>query len=418
MAIIKVDKIVRLDEIDALKKSLESVSKKKEAQSNALTEQKLKLKATGEKQTEELGRLTITTHALKDAEKRVQSLELTREDLAKRLKESEVRAKDLVEKEADTEKLKSETEKKLTHAKKAEKEAKDKLSKIEGESGVDSKEYAAQKLVVEAAKIAILKHTASIESIDKDINVIEKQQVANDDIKRDIEDRLSQTEADIARNKDEVSAFKSKVDTHQKDYADVTKEVEEMRKDIESLEGDIESTVAEEKELQKELEKKESTRSNWNTSFEATALENYVEDLGPLSQEAKDQLDAKQKFNTEIADTLGIRGPEQNTKLDNTIGEIKETPELKDAVHTLSATAAKVMADMQNYTMASLVDKIKGAAMKGLVQIKLETTLTKGVINALFEAGYDVHFESEGNNYITIINWAHPNMTNPAKVGS
>ena len=73
---------------------------------------------------------------------------------------------------------------------------------------------------------------------------------------------------------------------------------------------------------------------------------------------------------------------------------------------------------MQNYTMASLVDKIKGAAMKGLVQIKLETTLTKGVINALFEAGYDVHFESEGNNYITIINWAHPNMTNPAKVGS
>ena len=414
MAIIKVDKIVRLDEIDALKKSLEAVSKKKEADSKVLTEQKLKLKATEEKQTEELGRLTITTHALKDAEKRVESLQLTKIDLSKRLKESEVIAKDLAEKERDKQDLKSETEEKLTDAKKAEKEAKDKLTEIEKEHGVESKEYAAQKAVVEAATITILKHTASLDSIDKDIDVIAKQVDANKKIRADLEDRIAENEDDIAANEDEVIDLKTKVDSHQQDYADITKEVEEIRKDIQSIEGDIESTVAEEKELQKELEKKESTRSNWNTSFEATALENYVEDLGPLSQEAKDQLDAKQKFNAEIANQLGIRGPEENTKLQSTLDQIKEAVELKDAVHTLSAGAAKVMSDMQNYTMASLVDKIKAAAMKGLVQIKLETTLTKGVINALFEAGYDVHFESEGNNYITIINWAHPNMTNPA----
>lgn len=63
--------------------------------------------------------------------------------------------------------------------------------------------------------------------------------------------------------------------------------------------------------------------------------------------------------------------------------------------------------------MAGLIKKIEEAAFKGLLQIKLETTLTKGVINALFKAGYDVHFESGNNKYITIINWAHPNKTKP-----
>lgn len=416
MAIIKVDKIVRIEEIDELKKSLESVSKNKESISKSLTEQTLKLKQREEEQTQELGRLTITTHALKDVEKQIESLELTRADLAKRLKDCATRDKDLTEKQSDTETLKAETGEKLTDAKKAEKEAIDKLATVEGEHGVDSKEYAAQKAVVEAAKITILKHTASLESIEKELFIIEEQKNANDDIQNDLEKRLTEVEEKVMKNKDDATGLQEKIVSHQTDYDELTKVVDEIKKDIKIIDEDLESTVEKEKEIQKELEEKENTRSNWNTSFEATALDNYVEDLGSLSQEAKDQLDAKQQFNAEIANSLGIRGPEENTKLQNTLGEIKETAELKDAVHTLSATAAKTMADMQNYTMASLVDKIKAAAMKGLVQIKLETTLTKGVINALFEAGYDVHFESEGNNYITIINWAHPGMTNPAGI--
>ena len=414
MAIIKVDNIVRLEEINDIKKSIEDINKQIEDDSKRLEAAKAKAEVDEAQATKELGEITKIRHLIIDLESQIKSLELTDKDLKERRAAMEVRAKDLAESHNAKEDEKSKKQDELTTAEKEVKEAEEKLKKIEEEHGTEHEDYIAQEAVVEAAKITILKHKAALVSIEKDLETIELMKQRNDDDRDEISDRMAKNQTDLEDKSVELKDLKEHLSTLEEKHEKLADDLQAARDEIKSIEKDAEENADQLKAQQVKLEEKEETRASWNTSFEATALDNYVEDMGDLSSEAKESLASKQKFNQEVANALGIRGSDENTKLSNTLGEIKETPELKDAVHTLTATAAKVMSDMQNYTMASLVKKIEAAAMKGQIQIKLETTLTKGIINHLFEAGYDIHFETEGNNYVTIINWAHPNMTNPA----
>ena len=410
MAIIDVSNLVTLDEINAQIDKVKEIKGEIEGSNENLTSVTETLKNKEEEKAEKLVELTTVAQDVINKTNLIESLEISIE----KTREERDRLEQL---NSDQNKLKDDTDETLSSTKEsleqAEEDLKEIVEKIE-EKEAEGEDPSEEDLAVLQARQAEVSRLKGIEAelkitIDEIDNTIAGLEERLEDLTKQVaqfEDQKSEAEADREAASTERDEKQALLDEILDNIKELEKEQEENTKELDDLNQNLSDN-------QRILQEKEATRSSWNTGFEATAVANYVNDIGELSTEASGKLDAKKQFNNSIATALGISGENEDAKHDEVIEAAADVEQVKQT--TLTAAHAKVISDVQNYTMASLVKKIEEAAFKGLLQIKLETTLTKGVINALFKAGYDVHFEADNNKYMTIINWAHPGKTQPGQ---
>ena len=412
MAIIDVSNLVTLDEINEQTKKVKEIKEELESKSTSLTEHTAKIKQKNDEKAEKLVELTEAAQVVIDKTNLIESLEISIE----KTKEEKDRVEQL---NNDQNKLKDDTDVALTKAKEDLEKAVEDLKEIEdkiAEKEAENEEPSEEDLAVLQARQAEVSRLKGVEAelkatIDEIDALIENFENRLDDL-TDQQTKFEDQKAEAKADKEEASSDR---ENHSTALDEILDSITELEKEEEEIIKEVEEKTQQLSDNQRILQQKEATRSSWNTGFEATAVANYVNDIGELSTEASSKLDAKKQFNSSIATALGISGENEDKKHDDVIEAAADVEQIKQT--TLTASHAKVISDVQNYTMASLVKKIEEAAFKGLLQIKLETTLTKGVINALFKAGYDVHFEADNNKYMTIINWAHPGKTQPGQAG-